>query len=105
MKRSATTHLDAAWAEGAAYSAAEESIAYAQRGRGGDGDRPADGTRSPPPSALCIEELVSAGLGNKAIAAKLLISLRTVESLLTHVYAKLGLTSRVQLAQEAARHE
>jgi hypothetical protein len=24
--------------------------------------------------------------------------------LLTHVYAKLGLTSRVQLAQQAARH-
>ena len=32
------------------------------------------------------------------------ISPRTVQSHLTHVYAKLDLTSRVQLAQEAARH-
>jgi hypothetical protein len=43
------------------------------------------------------------GLGNKEVAARLFVSPRTVQAHLIHVYTKLGLTSRVQLAQEAAR--
>jgi len=32
------------------------------------------------------------------------MSRRTVQTHLTHLYTKLGLTSRTQLVQEAARH-
>ena len=95
------SEFDAARADGAGLST-EESIAYAQRGRG-ERQRPVSGWGSLTPTERAVVGLVSEGLANKAIATRLFISLRTVESHLTHVYAKLGLTSRVQLAQEAAR--
>jgi DNA-binding CsgD family transcriptional regulator len=91
-----------AWAEGAAMST-EEAIAYAQRGRG-HRKRPASGWASLTPTERRVVQLLSEGLPNNDIAARLFVSPRTVQSHLTHVYTKLGLTSRVQLAQEAARH-
>jgi predicted ATPase/class 3 adenylate cyclase/DNA-binding CsgD family transcriptional regulator len=94
--------FDAAWAEGAALST-EEAIAYTQRGHG-ERKRPASGWASLTPTERDIVRLVSEGLGNKDIATRLFVSPRTVQTHLTHVYDKLGLTSRVQLAQEAARH-
>jgi len=93
--------FEAAWAEGAALST-EEAIAYAQRGRG-ERKRPTSGWASLTPAERDVVRLVSEGLGNNDIATRLFVSPRTVQSHLTHVYAKLGLTSRVQLAQEAAR--
>jgi DNA-binding CsgD family transcriptional regulator len=93
--------FDAAWAEGAALST-EEAIAYAQRGRG-ERKRPSTGWGSLTPTELDVVRLVAEGLGNKDIAARLFISHRTVQTHLTHVYTKLGLTSRVQLAQQAAK--
>jgi DNA-binding CsgD family transcriptional regulator len=96
------TDFDAAWAEGTALST-EEAIAYAQRGRG-ERKRPTSGWASLTPTERDVVRLVSDGLGNKGIATRLFISPRTVQTHLTHVYNKLGLTSRVQLVQEAARH-
>jgi predicted ATPase/class 3 adenylate cyclase/DNA-binding CsgD family transcriptional regulator len=91
-----------AWAEGAALST-EEAIAYAQRGRG-ERKRPTNGWASLTPTERDVVRLVSDGLANKDIATRLFVSPRTVQTHLTHVYTKLGLTSRVQLAQEATRH-
>ncbi|RAV00823.1 LuxR family transcriptional regulator [Mycobacterium colombiense] len=93
--------FDAAWAAGAALST-EEAIAYARRGRG-ERKRPPSGWDSLTPTERDVVRLVSEGLGNKDIGDRLFISPRTVQTHLTHVYAKLGLTSRMQLAQEAAR--
>jgi predicted ATPase/class 3 adenylate cyclase/DNA-binding CsgD family transcriptional regulator len=93
--------FEEAWAEGAAMSN-EEAIAYAQRGRG-ERKRPASGWTSLTPTERDVVKLVCEGLANKDIATRLFVSPRTVETHLTHVYTKLGLSSRVQLAQEAAR--
>jgi DNA-binding CsgD family transcriptional regulator len=94
--------FDSAWAEGAALSTGE-AIAYAQRRRG-ERKRPTSGWDSLTPTERDVVRLVSEGLGNKDIATRLFVSPRTVQTHLTHVYNKLGLTSRVQLVQEAARH-
>jgi predicted ATPase/class 3 adenylate cyclase/DNA-binding CsgD family transcriptional regulator len=94
--------FDAAWAEGAGLST-EDAIAYAQRGRG-ERKRPASGWGSLTKAELDVVKLVSEGLANKDIAERLFVSPRTVQAHLSHVYAKLGVSSRVQLAQEAARH-
>lgn len=94
--------FEAAWAEGAALSI-EEAVAYAQRGRG-ERKRASSGWGSLTRAELDVVKLVSEGLGNKEVAARLFVSPRTVQAHLTHVYTKLGLTSRVQLAQEAAKH-
>ena len=89
------------WAQGAELSS-EQAMAYAQRGRG-ERKRPSSGWASLTPTERDVVRLVVDGLGNKDIAERLFVSHRTVQTHLTHVYAKLSLSSRVALAQEAER--
>jgi non-specific serine/threonine protein kinase len=70
------------------------------------------GTSRPRPSAqaglsareLEVVHLVAEGLPNKAIAAHLHLSVRTVESHVRHVLTKAGLNNRTQLATWAREH-
>jgi predicted ATPase/class 3 adenylate cyclase/DNA-binding CsgD family transcriptional regulator len=93
--------FEAAWAEGSAMSV-QQAIAYALRGRG-ERKRPSSGWESLTPAEHDVVRLVAEGLTNKDVAVRLFVSPRTVQSHLAHVFAKLGVTTRTQLAQEAAR--
>jgi len=55
------------------------------------------------PAELRVAELVAEGLSNPTIAERLYISRHTVESHLKHMYVKLGLRSRVELATAVLR--
>jgi DNA-binding NarL/FixJ family response regulator len=84
---------DAVWGEGGRLGM-DDAIALAF----GEARR-----RPPSPAGLSARELevaglVAEGLANKAIAARLALSVRTVESHVRHALAKLGLDNRTQLA-------
>ena len=55
------------------------------------------------PSELRVVELAADGLSNKEIAARLFVTVHTVELHLSHAYAKLGVRSRNQLAVRIGR--
>ncbi|WP_214411770.1 helix-turn-helix transcriptional regulator [Sphaerisporangium fuscum] len=55
------------------------------------------------PRELEVATLVAAGLTNQVIAEQLFLSVRTVETHLSHVFAKLGVTSRVGVATKLNR--
>lgn len=65
--------------------------------------RPATGWDSLTPTEREAVRLVAEGLPNAEIAKRMFISRYTVETHLKHVYAKLGIPSRTELAAEAVR--
>jgi len=87
------------WAEGAAL-AVDEALAYATR-RHGHRKRPATGWYSLTPSELEVAHLVAEHRTNPEIARMLFVSRATVKTHLLHIFAKLGMRSRSELAAEA----
>ncbi len=49
---------------------------------------------------LAVARLVAVGMSNRHVASELFISIKTVQFHLTHVYAKLGVSSRAELASQ-----
>lgn len=67
--------------------------------------RPAIGWDSLTPTELAVVRLVAAGASNRAVAEQLYVSPHTVSTHVRHAFAKLGVTSRVELARIALRHD
>ena len=70
-----------------------------RRGPRGPRQRPATGWEALTPAELNVAVLVAKGYSNPDIAADLFLSRRTVQSHVSHVLAKLGAQSRVDIAR------
>jgi DNA-binding CsgD family transcriptional regulator len=78
----------------------EEAAAYASRARG-ERKRPRTGWAALTPTEVEVTALAAHGLTNAEIGRRLFISAGTVRIHLSHIYAKLGIANRAQLAAEA----
>ena len=93
--------FETAWTEGAALTL-EEAVAYAQRMRGAR-RRPTHGWDSLTPTEHDIVVLVTEGLTNPQIAERMFIETSTVKSHVHHIFTKLAISTRSELAATASR--
>ncbi|MDQ1514891.1 MAG: hypothetical protein QOE80_721 [Actinomycetota bacterium] len=93
--------FEGAWTEGEALSA-DDAVAYATRARG-ERKRPSAGWASLTPTETEVVKLAAKGLTNPEIGERLFIGRGTVKTHLAHVFAKLGVNTRSELAAEATR--
>jgi DNA-binding CsgD family transcriptional regulator len=75
-----------------------------RRGRRGTRGRPQIGWASLTPAEHAVAGLVAEGLSNPQIGERLYISRRTVQTHLAHMFAKLDIATRAQLAADVTRH-
>lgn len=88
--------FEAAWDEGTRLSL-DQAVKYARRARGSRG-RPSAGWASLTPTELEVTALIAEGLSNPEIATRLLMGRGTVKTHLAHIYAKVGVANRTELA-------
>jgi DNA-binding NarL/FixJ family response regulator len=97
------TRLDAAW--DIARAEARLRTAGIRRGKSGPRKRPKHGWAALTGTEHKVARLVAEGQSNPEIAARMFLSRRTVESHVSSILGKLGLSSRIELAVSVARDE
>jgi predicted ATPase/DNA-binding CsgD family transcriptional regulator len=97
------TDATACWDAGCALSLAD-AVAYARRGRG-ERQRPRIGWASLTPVERDVVRLVAEGHTNAEIGQRLFMSVNTVKKHLSHVYAKVEIEGRADLAAQVARRD
>ena len=80
----------------------DEMIEYVSRARG-ERKRPSAGWESLTPTELRVVGLAAAGLTNPQIADRMFIARGTVKVHLSHVFAKLAVSTRAELASQATQ--
>ena len=81
----------------------EEATAYARRSRG-QRVRPATGWAALTPTEAEVARAVADGLTNQQAASRLFISVPTVKTHLRHIFVKLEIDNRSQLAAKVTQH-
>ena len=92
--------FDEALSEGAGLEV-DDAVAWLRRARG-PRNRPERGWESLTPTEVEVVRQAAAGLTNPQIAERLFIARATVKTHLSHIYAKLNVDNRAQLAVQAA---
>jgi len=100
LRRELGPDFDATWEAGASLSL-DDAVAYARRARG-PRRRPDSGWGSLTSAEMEVVRLAVDGLTNPQIGARLFMSRSTVKTHLSHVYAKLDVANRTELAAVAA---
>jgi predicted ATPase/DNA-binding CsgD family transcriptional regulator len=95
--------FDAAWTAGLTMTA-DQAIGLLRRGRG-PRDRPRTGWPSLTPTETEVARLVSRGLSNAAIGQRLFMSRSTVKTHLAHIFGKLQISNRAELAAAVGRDD
>jgi predicted ATPase/DNA-binding CsgD family transcriptional regulator len=94
--------FEEAWSDGARLTL-EDAVAYARRARGSRG-RPSTGWASLTPTELEVIRLVADGMSNPKIGTRLFMSRGTVKTHLGHIFMKLDISNRTELARLATSH-